>query len=113
MDCLFCKIINQEMASKKILETNDLVAFYDINPQTPEHILIVPKKHIATLNETSEEDQFLLGAMVYSATSIAKEKKIAENGYRLVFNVNQHGGQTVNHIHLHLLGGRPMAWPPG
>jgi histidine triad (HIT) family protein len=112
MDCLFCKIIAGEIPAKIIYQDEKVVAFDDINPQAPHHKM-VPRKHIATLNEVTEEDSALLGYMVQSATKLAKELKLAEKGYRVVFNCNSAGGQTVYHIHLHLLGGRSMTWPPG
>ena len=113
MNCLFCKIAQKEIPASIVLETHDLMAFHDINPQAPKHILIIPKKHIATINDMSEEDTTLVGNMILSAKNIAKELHIDEAGYRLVFNINSGGGQEVYHIHLHLLGGRQMTWPPG
>lgn len=113
MDCLFCKIANQEIPSDIIYQDEQLVAFSDINPQAPIHKLIIPKKHIATINELEPEDSALVGHMLQTAKQIAQDLNISEEGYRLVFNVNQHGGQEVYHIHLHLLAGRQMTWPPG
>lgn len=113
MNCLFCKIAQKEIPASVILETDDLMAFHDINPQAPKHILIIPKQHIATINDAREENTTLLGNMVLSAKNIAKTLDIGETGYRLVFNINSGGGQEVYHIHLHLLGGRQMTWPPG
>lgn len=113
MDCLFCKIINKTIKANIIHETADLLAFTDIRPQAPQHVLIVPKRHIATLNEIKAEDTGLIGGMVLAATKIAADLGIAESGYRTVFNCNAGGGQEVFHIHLHLLGGRQMTWPPG
>lgn len=113
MNCLFCKIAQGEIATPKIFENEELLAFKDINPQAPTHILVIPKKHISTINEASDEDAGLLGSMLLKAKHIAKEQGLDEQGYRLVFNVNNHGGQTVYHIHLHILGGRQMTWPPG
>lgn len=112
-DCLFCKIINKEINSDILFEDDDVLAFRDINPQAPTHILIVPKKHISTLNDLQQEDEGLTGKIILTAQSLAKQENIDENGYRLVFNCNSDGGQEVYHIHLHLLGGRRMQWPPG
>lgn len=112
MDCLFCKIINKEIPAEIIYEDDLVLAFNDISPQAPTHALIIPKKHIATLNDIEEGDEGLIGHMVATAAVIAKEQGFDETGYRTVFNCNPHGGQTVYHIHLHLLGGKPMGWPP-
>jgi len=112
-DCLFCKIINKEINSDILFEDDDVLAFRDINPQAPTHILIVPKKHISTINDLQQEDEALTGKIILIAQSLAKQENIDENGYRLVFNCNSEGGQEVYHIHLHLLGGRRMQWPPG
>lgn len=113
MDCLFCNIAKKEIPSNIIYEDEKVVAFEDINPQAPTHTLIIPRKHIETVNQLSEEDDALIGYCVRIAQKIAKDKSISEPGYRLVFNCNNHGGQVVFHIHLHLLGGRQMTWPPG
>ncbi|HSW93647.1 MAG TPA: histidine triad nucleotide-binding protein [Gammaproteobacteria bacterium] len=113
MDCLFCKIAGGEIPAKLIYEDKDIVAFDDINPQAPHHKLIIPRKHIATLNDLSPDDNALLGQMVQAAKSIANQLEIAETGYRLVMNCNRGAGQSVFHIHAHLLGGRQMLWPPG
>ncbi|MCH7674676.1 histidine triad nucleotide-binding protein [candidate division KSB1 bacterium] len=113
VDCLFCKIINKEINSDILFEDDDVLAFKDINPQAPIHFLIVPKKHISTINDLQQEDEKLTGKMILTAQSLAKQENIDENGYRLVFNCNSDGGQEVYHIHLHLLGGRRMQWPPG
>lgn len=112
-DCLFCKIIAGEIPADIIYEDDDVLAFNDINPQAPTHALIIPKKHIATINDITTEDLQLVGQLFYAAKSIAADKGFAENGYRLVFNCNKDGGQEVYHIHLHLLAGRAMQWPPG
>ncbi|WP_420599040.1 histidine triad nucleotide-binding protein [Neptuniibacter sp.] len=112
MDCLFCKIINKEIPADIIYEDEHVIAFNDISPQAPTHALIIPRKHIATLNDVQAEDGALVGHMVKTAATIAKQLGFDENGYRTVFNCNPHGGQTVYHIHLHLLGGKPMGWPP-
>ncbi len=113
VDCLFCKIINKEINSDILFEDDDVLAFRDINPQAPTHILIVPQKHISTINDLQQEDEALTGKIILTAQSLVKQENIDENGYRLVFNCNSEGGQEVYHIHLHLLGGRRMQWPPG
>ncbi len=113
MDCLFCKIINKELDSKLVHEDEQLVAFHDIKPQAPQHVLIVPRKHIATINDLTEEDTKLVGHMVQVAKQLAQQLGCAEAGYRTLFNCNKAGGQDVYHIHLHLLGGRQFTWPPG
>jgi histidine triad (HIT) family protein len=112
-DCLFCKIINREIAGSIVYEDPRVLAFNDINPQAPTHVLIVPKRHIASLNELATEDNELVGELVRRAGLIAKDRGISAAGYRTVFNTNRDAGQTVFHIHLHLLGGRAMHWPPG
>ena len=112
-ECLFCKIADKQIPAKIIYEDEDVIAFDDINPQAPQHKIIIPRKHIATLNDLSTDDPALIGKMVQSATNLAKELNIADHGFRLVMNCNAGAGQTVFHIHLHLLGGRSMTWPPG
>ena len=112
-DCLFCKISTGKIPAKIVYEDSDAVAFEDINPQAPLHILIVPRKHIATALDITEEDTGLIGHLFRIAGQIAKEKGIAERGFRLLMNTNAEAGQAVYHIHLHLLGGRQMHWPPG
>ena len=112
-DCLFCKIASGEMDTDFVYEDDSLVAFKDINPMAPVHILIVPKKHIPTINDIKKIDTALVGNMIQTAKHIAAQKDIAEEGYRLVFNCGENGGQEINHIHLHLLGGRQMEWPAG
>ena len=107
-DCLFCKIVSGDIPSDKVFEDDDLIAFRDINPQAPVHLLIVPKLHIGTTNDATSDHEVLLGRMQLAATKLAAEQGIADDGYRLIFNCNQHGGQTVYHIHLHLLGGRQL-----
>lgn len=113
MDCLFCKIAQGELGTTLIYEDEDIVAFEDIAPQAPTHILCIPRKHISTLNDLDETDERLAGKLSLVASRIAKQRGLAEKGYRLVMNCNEHGGQTVFHIHMHLLAGRPMSWPPG
>jgi histidine triad (HIT) family protein len=113
MDCIFCKINAKEIPSDIVYEDDRLVAFRDINPQAPSHVLIIPRQHIATLNDLSADDSELISHMVLTATYLAQQLGLASDGYRLVWNCNRHGGQDVFHIHLHLLGGRTMHWPPG
>jgi histidine triad (HIT) family protein len=112
-DCLFCKIINREIQGAVVYEDDRVLAFNDINPQAPTHILVVPKRHIASLNDLGPEDDAIVGEMVRRAAAIAAERGVSAGGFRTVFNTNRDAGQTVFHIHLHLLGGRSMAWPPG
>lgn len=107
-NCIFCKIINKEIPTKIVFENDELVAFEDANPSAPIHILIVPREHIATIDDLIEEDAPLAGRMILCAQQIARELKTSEGGYRLVFNVKSHGGQTINHIHLHLIGGAKL-----
>ncbi|MGQ3891531.1 histidine triad nucleotide-binding protein [Legionella sp. CNM-4043-24] len=111
MSCLFCKIVQKDIPATIVAETDELLAFRDIRPQASTHVLIIPKQHIPTLNEA--HDEALLGRMLLMAKNLAQSEQISEQGYRLVFNVNPGGGQEVYHIHLHLLGGRQMTWPPG
>ena len=113
MDCLFCKIANKEIETDIIYDTKNILAFHDINPQAPVHILLIPKLHFSTLNDLTSNDKNLVGELIYSASKLAKREGIAQQGYRTAFNCNQWGGQTVYHIHLHLLGGRKFGWPPG
>ena len=112
-ECLFCKMVSGVIPCDKVHENEYVLAFRDIDPKAPTHILIIPKKHITTLNEINENDQDLLGELLLTAKKIAKDEGIDTSGYRTVFNCNSDGGQTVFHIHMHLLGGRQMAWPPG
>jgi histidine triad (HIT) family protein len=112
-DCLFCKIVAGDIPASIVYRDEHLVAFKDINPQAPLHVLIVPRRHVATLNDLAREDDDLVGEMVRRAGAIAREHGYAERGYRTVFNCNADAGQTVLHIHLHVLGGRVMSWPPG
>jgi histidine triad (HIT) family protein len=111
--CVFCRIVAKEVQSKIAYEDEEVVAFHDVNPQAPVHILIVPRKHIPTLNDAVDEDQALLGKMMLVAQKLARELSVADSGYRLVLNTNRGAGQSVFHIHLHLLGGRLFHWPPG
>src|SRR4029079_11802834 len=113
MDCLFCRIIAREIPASVVYEDDRVLAFNDINPQAPSHVLVVPKRHIATLNELSADDDALVGELVRRAAAIANDRGIAASGFRTVFNTNREAGQTVFHIHLHLIGGRSLGWPPG
>jgi histidine triad (HIT) family protein len=113
MSCLFCRIVAGEIPASKVHEDDELVAFNDINPQAPMHVLIVPRRHIARLNDLEPESDALIGAMVRRAAALAAARGFAASGYRTVFNCNADAGQTVFHVHLHVLGGRPFGWPPG
>jgi histidine triad (HIT) family protein len=112
-DCLFCKIVGGDIPATLVHEDEHLIAFKDINPQAPLHVLVVPRRHVASLNELADTDDALVGEMVRRAAAIAAENGYAERGYRTVFNCNADAGQTVFHIHLHVLAGRTMTWPPG
>ncbi len=107
-DCLFCKIIKKEIPADIVYEDDQVLAFRDISPQAPLHVLIIPHKHISTINDASENDEKLLGYMLLTAAKIARENQVDEAGYRLVINCNEQGGQTVFHVHLHLLAGRQL-----
>ena len=111
-DCLFCKIVEGEIPSTKVYEDDMILAFRDLEPQAPEHVLVIPKKHIASLDDVTEEDQEILGYLMCKIKDIAADLGI-ENGYRVVNNCGEYGLQTVKHIHFHLLGKRKMTWPPG
>lgn len=112
-DCLFCKIRDREIPSRIVHEDEKTIAFEDLQPQAPTHVLIIPRKHIATLNDLTAEDESLVGHLVRVGAQIARERGHAEEGWRTVFNCNRGAGQTVFHVHLHLLGGRNLGWPPG
>lgn len=112
-DCLFCKMVAGEIKPDVVYENADVLAFRDINPQAPTHVLVIPKRHIATLNDLEPEHTELVGKLFLAAKHIAQQEGIAERGYRTVFNCNRDAGQAVFHIHLHLLGGRALGWPPG
>jgi histidine triad (HIT) family protein len=113
MNCLFCRIIAGEIPAARVYEDERALAFRDINPQAPTHILIIPKKHIDSLNGATDEDEATLGRLQRLAAKLAAEEGLTDAGYRTVVNTGVDAGQTVFHIHVHLLGGRPMAWPPG
>ena len=112
-DCLFCKIVNRQMPAKILYEDERVVVIEDINPQAPLHVLVIPKTHIASLNDVTPGQDGLIGEMNRRAAAIARDRGYADRGFRTVFNTNREAGQTVFHLHLHLLAGRPMAWPPG
>jgi histidine triad (HIT) family protein len=113
MSCLFCRIAHGEIPASMVHHDEDLIAFNDINPQAPTHVLVVPRRHIPTLNDLTDTDDELVGKMFRRAAAIARERGHADGGYRTVFNCNREAGQTVFHVHLHVLGGRPFGWPPG
>ena len=113
MDCIFCKIAQHQIPAKIVYEDAEIMAFHDNAPQAPVHTLVIPKMHVATINDTTEEHQVLLGRLILKAQQLAIAEFGEQAGYRLVFNVNPLGGQAVYHIHLHLLSGRQMTWPPG
>ncbi|HUB18188.1 MAG TPA: histidine triad nucleotide-binding protein [Acidobacteriaceae bacterium] len=112
MDCIFCKIAAGSIPSKKVLEDAAVLAFHDIDPKAPKHILVIPKKHIASLADAQPEDAALMGRLLLAVADIAREQGLGR-GYRVVISTGPEGGQTVDHLHLHLLGGRQMHWPPG
>jgi len=112
-DCLFCNIISGEIPSTKVYADDDVYAFRDINPAAPTHILVVPRRHIEKVADSNASDEGLLGRLILRANEIAKQEGLAEDGFRYVINCGHHGGQTVYHLHLHILGGRHFMWPPG
>ena len=112
-DCIFCRIAAGDIPAELVYEDELVVGFRDLNPQAPTHVLVIPRKHIATLNDLSDDDELIVGRMIGAARKIARQEGLDEAGYRTVMNCNEAGGQTVFHIHLRLLGGRMMHWPPG
>jgi histidine triad (HIT) family protein len=112
-DCLFCKMVSGAIQPEKVYENSEVLAFTDINPQAPLHVLVVPKKHIATLNELDADQAELMGRLFLAAKKVAQDAGVAESGYRTVINCNEGAGQSVFHVHLHVLGGRAFHWPPG
>ena len=112
-NCIFCKIINREMDSKIIYEDENVLCFEDINPQAPFHCLVIPKKHIPTLKDVTDEDTELMGKLLHAASKVATQEGFKETGFRTVVNTEKQAGQVVWHIHLHILAGRDMKWPPG
>ena len=112
-DCLFCKMASGEIKPDVVFESDEVLAFRDLHPQAPTHVLLIPKKHIASINDIADEDQALIGKLYTAARDIASDQSFAALGYRVVMNCGEDGGQTVGHLHLHLLAGRQMVWPPG
>src|SRR5262245_59120875 len=111
--CLFCKIVKKEVPAKILFEEDELLAFHYIKPAAPTHVLVIPKRHVTSLTDVRPEDALLLGKIVAAASRVAEQAGIAESGYRLVINTGPNAGQSVFHVHMHVLGGRAMAWPPG
>ena len=112
-DCLFCKIIAGDIPSNKVYSDEHVFAFHDINPAAPTHVLVIPKKHLSAVNDGGEQNEALLGKLLIAANKIAAQLELEEAGFRYVINTGRDGGQTVFHLHLHILGGRPLSWPPG
>lgn len=112
-DCLFCKIVNGDIPADIVYESETALAFRDINPKAPTHVLIIPRRHVSTINDIEPDDESLVGSLFSAARSIAADEGLADDGYRVVMNCNEAAGQSVFHIHLHLLGGRTLNWPPG
>ncbi len=112
-DCLFCKILSGDIPADIIFESETAIAFRDINPKAPTHVIIIPRQHVPTINDISQDDQAIVGSLFLAARAIAASEGIADDGYRVVMNCNAAAGQSVFHIHLHLLGGRTLGWPPG
>jgi histidine triad (HIT) family protein len=112
-DCLFCKIRDNEIPADIVYENDDVLAFNDVNPHAPVHILIIPRKHISTINDLHDGDELIMGKLFSAAKTIAQQKGVSDDGFRLVVNCNKGAGQTVFHIHMHLLAGRTLTWPPG
>ena len=111
--CLFCKIVKGEIPAKVALETEHVLAFHDLHPAAPQHVLVIPKEHIVSIHDATPAHAALLGELMLSGRQVAEKLGLAESGYRLVLNTGKDGGQTVFHLHVHVLGGRAMAWPPG
>jgi len=112
-DCLFCSILNSDIPADIVYESDAAIAFRDINPQAPTHVVVIPRKHVATINDLNEEDREIVGSLYLAAKDIARAEGISDEGYRTVMNCNEAAGQSVFHIHLHVLGGRALGWPPG
>ena len=112
-DCLFCKILNGDIPADIVYESDSAIASRDVSPQAPTHVLVIPRKHIATINDLGEDDQEIVGSLYLAAKDIARAEGLSDEGYRAVMNCNEGAGQSVFHIHLHVLGGRALSWPPG
>jgi histidine triad (HIT) family protein len=112
-DCVFCRIVRKELTAAVLFESESVLAFEDIRPRAPVHVLVIPKAHIASLNEAPEGSESLLGELLSTAREMARRKGVGDSGYRIVLNTGPHSGQEIFHIHFHVLGGRPMSWPPG
>ncbi|MGB9642153.1 MAG: histidine triad nucleotide-binding protein [Candidatus Ratteibacteria bacterium] len=112
-DCVFCKISEGKEFAKVVYENQDIIAFHDINPQAPVHLLIIPRRHFSNLLDVDRQNSTILAEMLYVATELARQMKIAETGFRIVINTNRYAGQSIDHFHIHVLGGRIMGWPPG
>ncbi|MCL6450359.1 MAG: histidine triad nucleotide-binding protein [Acetobacteraceae bacterium] len=113
MDCVFCRIVSGDLPSRKVVEDGQVVAFHDLNPQAPVHVLVIPRRHLPSLAAASDDDGPVLGAMLLCARRVAEQLGLVEGGYRVVLNNGRAAGQMIDHIHLHVLGGRPLDWPPG
>ncbi|MEO8874289.1 MAG: histidine triad nucleotide-binding protein [Polyangiaceae bacterium] len=113
MSCLFCKIVAREIPAKIVLENEHVLAFADVNPQAPKHFLVIPKMHLKGIHEATAEHAAMLGQVMLAARNVAEENGLADSGYRLVVNNGADAGQSVHHLHMHVIGGRPLAWPPG
>lgn len=112
-DCLFCKILNGDIPADIVYESDSVIAFRDISPKAPTHVLVIPRKHVATINDLGEEDKDIIGSLFLAAKDIVRAEGLSDEGYRAVMNCNEGAGQSVFHIHLHVLGGRALSWPPG
>jgi histidine triad (HIT) family protein len=113
MDCIFCKIVSGEIPATRVLENDDVVAFRDLNPGAPHHVLVIPRRHLKDVGSATVNDQALLGAVLLACRQVAEQEGIAESGFRVVLNTGPDAGQSVDHLHAHVLGGRQLAWPPG
>jgi len=113
MSCIFCRIAEGSLPARTVLETDDLLAFHDLNPQAPTHVLVIPRRHLDSLAALGPDDAGLAGALLAGAAEVARREGLEPGGYRVVTNIGEDGGQSVGHLHLHVLGGRPLGWPPG
>jgi histidine triad (HIT) family protein len=112
-DCIFCRIVSGDVAASVVREDDDTLAFRDLDPKAPLHVLIIPKRHIASINDVADADRSLMGALFVAARHVARAEGVADDGYRVVMNAGRAAGQSVHHVHMHLLGGRELSWPPG